>query len=111
MAHDQILALYERLGSVKAVHAETGFSECVVRKALITAGAYETETSAEIARIEGHETMTDAQIADILGISLSCANSNRPYSKGTYLTPCKSPNARRIKKCREAKKSRQSATP
>lgn len=104
MTTKDILTEYNKRKSIRATAQELGISEGVVRKVLIGYGVISTPRTRRIMELSA-TGMPEKDIAELLGISLSCVNANTPYTKGTYLTPTKSRNAEAIKLCRERKRS------
>ena len=105
MTIEEIAADYRSSGSIVSTATALGISQAAVRKALITTGDYSSPTSDQVQALaeQGH---SPAEICKLMGISKSAVNANLPYSKGTYLSEDKSPNAIRIRACRERKASK-----
>lgn len=104
MDHQEIIAAYSRSGSIKGTHKLTGYGEGLIRKVLITEGLWSSPRAEEVQELH-RQGLTEAEISERLGLSVSAVNSYLPYSKGTYLSEDKSANAKRIRACRERKKS------
>lgn len=109
MKIDDIIKVYQEKESIKATARELEVSEGVVRKALITKGAYVSPLYEQIAELVKAGYSLN-QIAEILEVSPSCVNANYPYVRGTYLDTDKSPNAIAIRKWRERKKTERHTT-
>lgn len=100
MEEIEILKTYESTGSMKATAKELMIDLHLVRRVLITHGAFESKVSEEVAeRYEQGESIDD--IAKKLHISRSWVISNLPYTKGSYKIGEKSKNALAIAKSRE----------
>lgn len=96
---EKIAEYYKRNGSVKQTAAAFGLWEGTVRKALITAGVYESKWSARIAELR-ERGLDDQQIAEALHISLATVNTHTPYTKGSYNSETPTKNAIRIRRHR-----------
>ena len=75
-----------------------------MRKLLITAGVYATDTSRLIARLDA-EGKTQAEISDITGLKRASINGYLPYKKVIYKNTESSVGADRIRLMRERKVS------
>lgn len=74
---------YEQSDSMRALAAEMGMTLLKLRKLLITAGAFSSDTSMEVNRL--HEQGSSiAEIMDITGLSRASVHSYLPYVKGLY---------------------------
>ena len=101
---EEVVSLYRRCGSIKQVSRETKISEQTIRRLLITRGEYVTHLSAEISAM--HESGMDAfEISEKLRMSLNAVWSYLPYIRHPYAFGEKTENAKRIKKCRERRKT------
>lgn len=100
-----ILAEYNRRKTIKGTAKALGVSEGVVRKTLITYRVIDSPFIQRIAELRA-SGMPQKDIADLLGVSEACVNANSSYERGTYLDPSKTPNAERIRKCRNLMKQR-----
>lgn len=102
MTIDTICDVYRSCGTITGTAAVLGISQPTVRKALITRGLYANATSIAVSELI-ERGKSDAEIAEILNISVSTANTYRAYTKGTYLVSDdeRSKNAKRIRKFRE----------
>lgn len=98
----EIIKLYKMGLSINKIHEMTGKSSSKIRKLLITKGLWKDELSQKVAALL-REGKTEEEIAEILGKSKKLINSRCPYTKGMYGWDL-SPNALRIRKCRENKK-------
>lgn len=103
MIGDDIAKSYRKTQSLRATAAETGVSEGVVRKVLITRGVISSPLIERIRELQ-NAGMPQKDIAELLGVSTSCVNSNSGYIRGTYLDAQKSQNAVKIKAWREQRK-------
>ena len=97
-----VLNTYNTIGSIKGAAKALSVSESKLKKLLLSAGAYENETSRQI------KTLIDMgldakQIAKETGFTASTVNMYTPYSKGCYNSPDPTINAQRIRKCRAKK--------
>lgn len=99
MTIESVILEYCKRGSIRATAIELDISPSTVRKCLITAGIKKTPLSQRIEELS-KTGKTNQQIAELLGVSLSCVGANTPYSKGTYLAEEKTKNAQAIRKCR-----------
>lgn len=100
MDYAEIVKAYENLQSLEEVSYRYGISSAKVKKILITAGAYENETSKRVRELSA-AGKSIPEIAEELGISKSCVNMYLPYKKGDYGSDTPSINALRIRKCRK----------
>ena len=99
---DMILDVYNKLGSIKAVHIELGVSEHRIRKVLTARGVVLNDT---------HQTILDLHkqgkspewIAEQVGLSVSVVKSYLPPVRPIYRVD-QSPNAVRIAEWRSKKK-------
>jgi allophanate hydrolase subunit 1 len=94
---------YESTGSVKSTAKALGVSEHKVRKILISAGAYSTQSSEEVCSL-AQKGLTTQQIADLLDCSPSWVSSLLPYDRCVYNITDASDNAQRIRQWRKDKK-------
>lgn len=97
-----ISGAYKRLLSIKAVARELKISESTVRKTLITAGLYESDTTRMIRQL-ADQGKTPDEIAKITSFSTSCVNANLPYTRGQYKSDNPTQNAIRIARWRKGK--------
>lgn len=82
MDNRQIVSLYERIKSIKAVSKETGFSISKVRKILVDAGVYKTKLIERVQSLaqKGYST---SEIKNQLHISDAAINTCLPYSRAS----------------------------
>lgn len=102
MEQKQIISTYNVLKSIKGTAKQLHISEGVVKKALIQAGLIENDLTREI-KEKIASGMSQAEIAEEMGISTTKVNIYAPYTKCSYLSVDKSENARRIINCRTKK--------
>lgn len=99
------LNAYEKYGSIKAAAKALHVSHGTMRKMLISAGAYSSPISEEIAELR-EKGFSNAAIAEMLEISPACVVSNSPYVKNSYLNPDKSEKALYLRDWKAKKKQR-----
>lgn len=87
---------------LNAVAAEFGITALKARKILVTAGAYSTALSRQVAELNAGGTKVD-QIMKITGLSRASVHSYLPYTKIPYKMAELSANAERIRLYRERK--------
>ena len=98
---ERVLIIYDALMSINATAKVLGVSGKTVMKVLVSNGVYPTEQAELANRLA--KTLTVEEIANRLTITPKTVRAYLPYTKGTYLTSDKSPNARRIASCRARK--------
>jgi len=96
---------YNRSNNVRAVAKVIGISPMKVRKLLITAGAYKTELSEEIAGLYA-DGISINDIAVLLNISFASVSSYLPYNHAAYKLPDRSVNADSAARARSRKKAK-----
>ena len=101
---ERVLIIYDALKSINATAKTSGVSVKTVMKILVSNGVYPTEQAELVNRLA--KTLTVDEIANRLAISPKTVKSYLPYTKGTYLTAHKSPNAIRIAACRKRKQQK-----
>lgn len=94
-----IVSRYEATGSLKRTALELRCSQQRVRKALITAGVYESPASREANKLR-EQGLTIMQIAEVMGMGRSAVCAYLPYVKGIYKKQIPSENALNIRRCR-----------
>lgn len=99
-----VLNTYNTIGSIKGTAKALNISESKLKKLLLSAGAYENETSLRIKELLDMG-MDAKQIAEETGFTASTVNMYTPYSKGCYNSPNPTINAQRIRKCRTKKRT------
>lgn len=99
-----VLNTYNTIGSIKGTAKALSISESKLKKLLLSAGAYENETSLRIKELIDMG-MDAKQIAEETGFTASTVNMYTPYSKGCYNSPNPTINAQRIRKCRTKKRT------
>lgn len=99
MNQNDIITAYKDEGSIRKVARSFRVSEQKVRKILIDAGAYESDTANMVNDMfeQGCNVQT---IAEKLKISISAVSGYLPYTKGMYSSENPSENALKIRKCR-----------
>lgn len=100
---EDVCCAYCRYGSIKRTAAELGIWHGTVKKCLITAGIIDDPHTGAIVAAQSKGLSLD-EISEQLGISRYAVFSLAPYTSGTYLTPSTTPNAARIRRCRENKR-------
>ena len=99
----RIVEMYKLTGSIKAVSDAEKIWKGTVKKALITAGVYENETSRKVAKML-EEGMSVNQISEALGSTPAVVTQYVPYKRGTYKVPSESYVADRLRIFRGKKK-------
>ena len=99
----QVVGLYEETQSIKATARHLHIAESTVKKILISAGAYETARSVEIAELY-QSGKSIPEIADALGVSAGCVLNYLPYTRGSRLIPSETANAQKLREWRKKKK-------
>lgn len=102
MTIDDVIIAYKQWGSIKETARRLEISEGVVRKCLVGCGIIDTPLTRRIAKLQ-IQGVTQADIAQAIGVSVSCVNANTPYVRGMMIVPSQTVNAQRIRKCREKK--------
>ena len=98
MKSEDVVSAYEKEGSLKKVARLYDVSEQKIRKILIDANAYESDTANKVNDM--YKQGYGAQyIADKLKMSISAVSSYLPYTKGQYLADEPTENAIRIRQC------------
>ena len=97
-----VLMVYNTNKSIRRTAAQLGVAQSVVRKSLVTYRVLDTALTRRIAELRA-TGMSQKDIAELLGLSTNCVNSNCPYERGTYLHPSQTLNAIRIRETRERK--------
>lgn len=100
MKQEDVVSAYEKEGSLKKVARLYNVSEQKIRKILIDANAYESDTANKVNDMykQGYGVQ---YIADKLKMSISAVSSYLPYTKGQYLADEPTENAIRIRQCRQ----------
>lgn len=88
--------------SLKQIGRELNISEQKVRKILITAGLWSSETCEKVAALEKKGCSID-QIASEVHLTRNAVLSYMPYDRGMQNAETPTANALRIRKCRERK--------
>ena len=100
MKSGDVVSAYEKEGSLKKVARRYDVSEQKIRKILIEANAYESDTANKVNDM--YKQGYGAQyIADKLKMSISAVSGYLPYTKGQYLADEPTENAIRIRQCRQ----------
>ena len=119
--HPGVQAAHRSMGAfqrdLQEIHG-ISLSRSKIQKILITGGRWSTERSRGVQQLYEEYTSPvsaggrgmspeDAvrSIADFLGISTVCVSINLPYQKTVYDLDEKTPNAKRIERWRESKKT------
>lgn len=98
-----VLRLSEQGVSLKQIGRQLGISEQKVRKILITAGAWSSETSKKISSLVENGKSLD-EIQAVTGLTRNAVLSYLPYERGMQNAEYPTVNALRIRKCRQNKK-------
>ncbi len=96
---------YNRSNNVREVAKIIGISPMKVRKLLITAGAYKTELSEEVAFLYA-EGKSINDIAKLLNMSFASVSSYLPYNHAAYKLPDRSVTADSAARARSRKKAK-----
>lgn len=97
------LRLSEQGVSLKQIGRQLGISEQKVRKILITAGAWSSETSKKISSlVESGKSLDEIQA--FTGLTRNAVLSYLPYERGMQNAEYPTVNALRIRKYRQNKK-------
>ena len=99
---DEIIALYDKLESIKAVAKETGLSHSTIRQVLVDSGIYPSDYTKIISRLHRYG-VPDEEIAEILNISVKTVRIHLPHTKGSYACDAPTENALRIRQTRAKK--------
>lgn len=102
MTIDDVTLAYKQWGSIKETARRLEISEGVVRKCLVGRGIIDTPLTRRIAELR-RQGAAQADIAQAIGVSVSCVNANTPYARGMMIDPSQTVNAQRIRKSREKK--------
>ena len=98
-----VLHLSEQGVSLKQIGRQLGISEQKVRKILISAGAWSSETSKKInSLVESVKSLDEIQV--VTGLTRNAVLSYLPYERGMQNAEYPTINALRIRKCRQNKK-------
>lgn len=92
--YTQIVEAYKELGTIQAVVKQLRVSEVKVRRVLITEGLWSSRTSREVAKYMD-EGLSDAEIADAIGVTVNAVRAYMPYKRGLYSEDEQSPEAAR----------------
>lgn len=98
-----VLRLSEQGVSLKQIGRQLGISEQKVRKILISAGAWSSETSKKISSLVENGKSLD-EIQAVTGLTRNAVLSYLPYERGMQNAEYPTINALRIRKCRQNKK-------
>ena len=101
MDQDKIISTWEALGTIKGTARACQVSPKTVLKVLSTHGIAATEQAEQVQAMAEH--MSVEEIAAQLKISTRTVQTYLPYTRGTYLSDEKSPNALKLKAWRENK--------
>ncbi len=96
----EVVASYNANISLNTISKITGYSASKIKKILVTAGVYTSETYDEIKFLREHG-MCDNEIAIKVGLGKKAMNNYTPYKKGLYKLEDPSGNAKRIRKHRK----------
>ena len=101
----QAVSEFSRCDNIRAVGKRMGISPMKVRKLLITAGAYKTELSEEIAELYA-DGLTINDISVILNMSFASVSSYLPYNHSAYKLPDRSVEADSSARARVRRKAK-----
>lgn len=96
---ETIISTYKQTESIKSTARTLRIGEAVVRRTLITARMVVTDRSREISAYKA-SGKTDAEIANLLGISIKGVRNHLPYIRGSYAVGEKTKNAKNIARWR-----------
>lgn len=97
-----IIASYKSTQSIRATARKHNISPQTTRRILLSSGCIIGDTRAGMIHALLSE-MSPEDVAAKLNMSLKTVLSYAPYTKGSYTIGEKSPNAKRIAKCRQGK--------
>lgn len=98
-----VVRLSEQELSLKEISKRLHISEQKVRKILITAGVWSSETSRKISSlVESGKSLDEIQA--VTGLTRNAVLSYLPYERGMQNAEYPTVNALRIRKCRQNKK-------
>lgn len=100
---DEIIALYDKSESIRAVAKETGLSHSTIRQVLVDSGIYPSDQTKRINRLNRYG-VPDEEIAEMMNISVKTVRAHLPHTKGSYACDEPTENALRIRQIR-AKRS------
>lgn len=109
MTIDDVIIAYKQWDSIKETARRLEISEGVVRKCLVGCGIIDTPLTRRIAELRS-QGVAQADIAQAIGVSVSCVNANTPYDRGMMIEPSQTVNAQRIRKFREKRQTGKTAT-
>lgn len=102
MTTEDVVAEYQKWGSIKETARKLDVSHGVVRKCLVAHGLLETPLTQTVAALV-NAGVPQKEIAMQLGLSTSWVNINTHYERGMMLIPSQTENAKRIRECRKKK--------
>lgn len=100
---DEIIALYDKSESIRAVAKETRLSHSTIRQVLVDSGIYPSDQTKRINRLNRYG-VPDEEIAEMMNISVKTVRAHLPHTKGSYACDEPTENALRIRQIR-AKRS------
>lgn len=74
---DEIIALYDKLESIRAVAKETGLSHSTIRQVLVDSGIYPSDQTKRINRLNRYG-VPDEEIAEMMNISVKTVRAHLP---------------------------------
>lgn len=96
MKSEDVVSAYEKEGSLKKVARLYDVSEQKIRKILIDANAYESDTANKV-----NDMYKQGYGAQYIADKLKMSTGYLPYTKGQYLADEPTENAIRIRQCRQ----------
>lgn len=100
--YETILRAYRLRKTLRGAAEEAGVSPSTVRRVLITAGLYTSQTTDRIRELSA-AGMPTADIAEMLHMTSNAIINHMPYSHGCRADWPETENARRIRECRARK--------
>lgn len=102
--YEQIIAAYDRFGSISSVVKELHISEVKVRRVLITEGLWSSRTSRQVCVLMAHGK-TAQEIAEELNTTIKAVEAYMPYRRGAYDGGSQSSSATRSEAYRRRKEA------
>lgn len=105
MDFEKVVKTYEQCESLRETALIHQISAGNARKILVTCGAYDSPLYRRVTELR-EDGKNVAEIAQTLNRSEQCVISYVPYTRGERTGESQTPNAIRIRRCRENKKSK-----
>ena len=102
--YEQIIAAYDKFGSISSVVKELHVSEVKVRRVLITEGLWSSRTSRQVCALMAHGK-TAQEIAEELHTTIKAVEAYMPYRRGIYDESSQSDSAARSETYRRRKEA------